>query len=628
MRVIEASMEQRRNGREVETGDPREDPPTIPTCENPVTRPGIEPGSACWEAGGLTTRPPRPRLSISRKLHTFHQERAPLPVLVGSQVKMSHYVELTPVTLLYPLAKPTWVFCRSGGRKAVSGDEHLARFFFSRENYYTNSTPSPSPPRQPKPNHTPACDVLSYFGAAREEHHRPARDSALRSVLQPCVLSIVHGSSSEQRDIREQPNPQSRVGFTTQKKKKKLKDETAASEIEVHARSLFVAVRYGDTRVPSRCSKNKFSQGNPGRFQSLLSRGKNRATVHANPDYSFQKIPLLRTLFRSPSPQSCEPMRVFEVNTERRRNEGAVETGNPRENPPTNGIVRHDSHLRKSGDPAGDWWEASVLTARHGSYVFQALNCGPAIQLPETVMANNLQNGSRRLSRSNPWSSWRRKRDTKAVVRASRASQWAGLKGLQWRSDMCFLWAAAAEWLGCSPPTKANRIQSPGRAPLGFSHVVIAPDDAASRWVFLGDLPFPSPLHSGAAPYSPSLHPHRLSRPRCYEPPKSLHSLHKCFMLPAHNNELLIADEGCSEVSMECKGGGNWKTPEKTRRPVASSGTIPMCENPGATAPLGLARTYGQLFSGAKYFIDKTQISGNNRRCQTDSVKGANAANT
>ncbi|KAJ8873654.1 hypothetical protein PR048_024479 [Dryococelus australis] len=34
---------------------------------------------------------------------------------------------------------------------------------------------------------------------------------------------------------------------------------------------------------------------------------------------------------------------------------GRWETGGPRENPPTNAIVRHDSHMRKSGDPAGDW---------------------------------------------------------------------------------------------------------------------------------------------------------------------------------------------------------------------------------------------------------------------------------
>ncbi|KAJ8892091.1 hypothetical protein PR048_004669 [Dryococelus australis] len=44
------------------------------------------------------------------------------------------------------------------------------------------------------------------------------------------------------------------------------------------------------------------------------------------------------------------PMRVIEVNMERRRNEEVRETGEPREKP-TNGIVRHYSHMRKSGGP-------------------------------------------------------------------------------------------------------------------------------------------------------------------------------------------------------------------------------------------------------------------------------------
>ncbi|KAJ8898074.1 hypothetical protein PR048_003434 [Dryococelus australis] len=56
MRVIEVSMEQRRNERAGETGDPRKNPPT---CENPVTRPEFEPGSPWWDVSGLTARPPR-----------------------------------------------------------------------------------------------------------------------------------------------------------------------------------------------------------------------------------------------------------------------------------------------------------------------------------------------------------------------------------------------------------------------------------------------------------------------------------------------------------------------------------------------------------------------------------------
>ncbi|KAJ8898441.1 hypothetical protein PR048_003801 [Dryococelus australis] len=60
-----------------------------------------------------------------------------------------------------------------------------------------------------------------------------------------------------------------------------------------------------------------------------------------------------------------------------------------------------------------------------------------------------------------------------------------------------------AERLDCSPPTKENRVQSPGRVTPGFSQVVIVPDDVAGRRVFLGDIQFLPPLHSGAVPSSP-----------------------------------------------------------------------------------------------------------------------------
>ncbi|KAJ8876831.1 hypothetical protein PR048_021278 [Dryococelus australis] len=55
---------------------------------------------------------------------------------------------------------------------------------------------------------------------------------------------------------------------------------------------------------------------------------------------------------------------------ERRRNETTGKTGDPRDNPPTNGIVRHDSHMRKPAvtrpgiEPGSLWWKASRLTAQ------------------------------------------------------------------------------------------------------------------------------------------------------------------------------------------------------------------------------------------------------------------------
>ncbi|KAJ8866574.1 hypothetical protein PR048_032433 [Dryococelus australis] len=57
MRVFAVNMEWRRNEGAGETGDPRKKPRLstassgmIPTCENPVTQPGIDPGSPWWEA--------------------------------------------------------------------------------------------------------------------------------------------------------------------------------------------------------------------------------------------------------------------------------------------------------------------------------------------------------------------------------------------------------------------------------------------------------------------------------------------------------------------------------------------------------------------------------------------------
>ncbi|KAJ8866171.1 hypothetical protein PR048_033695 [Dryococelus australis] len=63
--------------------------------------------------------------------------------------------------------------------------------------------------------------------------------------------------------------------------------------------------------------------------------------------------------------------------------------------------------------------------------------------------------------------------------------------------------AAVAEWLNCWPFKKANRVQSSAE----YSPGIFARGNRAGqcRWSagFLGVLPFPAPLHSGAALYSP-----------------------------------------------------------------------------------------------------------------------------
>ncbi|KAJ8886334.1 hypothetical protein PR048_012545 [Dryococelus australis] len=46
-------------------------------------------------------------------------------------------------------------------------------------------------------------------------------------------------------------------------------------------------------------------------------------------------------------------MRVIEVSMKRSWNEGAGETGDPRENPPTNNIIRHNSHFEALNERGG-----------------------------------------------------------------------------------------------------------------------------------------------------------------------------------------------------------------------------------------------------------------------------------
>ncbi|KAJ8894764.1 hypothetical protein PR048_000071 [Dryococelus australis] len=106
---------------------------------------------------------------------------------------------------------------------------------------------------------------------------------------------------------------------------------------------------------------------------------------------------------------------------------------------------------------------------------------------------------------------------------------------------------AAVEWLACSLPTKANRVRSPG---LGHFRIFACGNRASRcRWSvgFLGDLLFPPPLHYGAVLYSSRF-------------------------------TLIGSRDLCVDPSFS--GRGKRENPEKTHRPMASSGTIPTYENP------------------------------------------------
>ncbi|KAJ8889971.1 hypothetical protein PR048_009476 [Dryococelus australis] len=153
-----------------------------------------------------------------------------------------------------------------------------------------------------------------------------------------------------------------------------------------------------------------------------------------------------------------------------------------------------------------------------------------------------------------------------------------------------------------SYPTKANRVQSPA----GSLRIFVSGNRAERcHWSvdFLGDLPFPPPFHSGAAPYSlqspssaimilavtsrPNIFTHshykspsrhstggKWGRARKRDPQKALSVLqHWTAFLLTTLSEAMRADlAGCAQR----------ENPENTRRPVASSGVIPTSEDPEA----------------------------------------------
>ncbi|KAJ8867385.1 hypothetical protein PR048_031186 [Dryococelus australis] len=153
-------------------------------------------------------------------------------------------------------------------------------------------------------------------------------------------------------------------------------------------------------------------------------------------------------------------------------------TGHPVENPPTSGIVRHVSHLRKSGVNRLVGGEHSNRSAT-AAPVFNAgyarstmagtrIRCTESEQVTQSVY--NLQSD--------------------AHIRGLRTD--TREKDGQLSALPCpfsTIGATVAERLARSPPTRANRVQSPAR----FSQVGIVPDDAVGRRVFSGSPVSPAP---------------------------------------------------------------------------------------------------------------------------------------
>ncbi|KAJ8871681.1 hypothetical protein PR048_028008 [Dryococelus australis] len=150
---------------------------------------------------------------------------------------------------------------------------------------------------------------------------------------------------------------------------------------------------------------------------------------------------------------------------EQHRNEGMGETGDPRENPPTNGIVRHDSHYRKSSDPVGRLFTVNFThEAEKGPYQTRL----PLENLKECAVCRT-----------------RFLRVTGTYINPYTVD----IDAYLYRQIKLF----------ASHQGEPGSI--PGRVIPRFSQVESC-QTMALVGGFLGDLPFPPPLRSGSAPFT------------------------------------------------------------------------------------------------------------------------------
>ncbi|KAJ8869063.1 hypothetical protein PR048_030624 [Dryococelus australis] len=181
---------------------------------------------------------------------------------------------------------------------------------------------------------------------------------------------------------------------------------------------------------------------------------------------------------------------------ERCRNEGAGQTGDPRENPLTNGIVRHDSHLPKSSDPTKDEVRRSrwLRTTNHR---VPTSNCFSANTSSENGMVWILAGERPRADRVTVQSD----RSTPELHSESNLIPAAPVRadaiGGMFAARVTYATAPPA----CLPPRQTEFNPRPDHSRI------FASGNRAGRccWSagFIEDLPFPPPLHSGAAPFSP-----------------------------------------------------------------------------------------------------------------------------
>ncbi|KAJ8870962.1 hypothetical protein PR048_027264 [Dryococelus australis] len=253
-----------------------------------------------------------------------------------------------------------------------------------------------------------------------------------------------------------------------------------------------------------------------------------------------------------------------------------------RGNPPTSGNIRHDSHKRK--------YETD-LTGNRTGLVYTA---SEKVHSPGSELMRHISTASR--SRPTHTMGGAKVEQMKTVRRRRGrcTSDYSRITDAYYRSNLILVGATVAERIARSPPTKANRDQYPAGSP------------DFHKWESCRTMPLIGRLSRGSpASPVPSFRRRSICTSFTLIGSQDLAVKSRPTFFTLHS-QILVDKRILSSAGM--KGREQREIPEKTRRPAASSGTIPKSENPGVTRP-GLNPAAGQPFQKTHFVVVRSWVN-------------------
>ncbi|KAJ8881402.1 hypothetical protein PR048_017883 [Dryococelus australis] len=302
---------------------------------------------------------------------------------------------------------------------------------------------------------------------------------------------------------------------------------------------------------------------------------------------------------------------MIEVCMEQSRSARTGETGDPRENPPTSGIVRHDSHLRKSGsDPAARKSIKLSAMKEDSIHTLDELDSCANATLPGKNLKSRgacavpTQNYFRAVYGPSPSYPITREQEVSYATRPVVTRLKSRRQTRPRSSNITGLLLLSSPHQGQSFLPHVRADVTAGRGTEGYGatgirvHTVagLRQRDQHADWRLESRATNTRPTRILARYYDAFMAGSAV-HPRCtqQEPVTTV--------LARETECIPTSHKRSARNPTKQQGWGKREIPEKTLPSAASSGTIPTCENPGVARPedrawFSLVTVYLQLFPG------------------------------